>query len=123
LAGGAFDDPRRGLVALLALADTADADAERFSEADLALIETILDDITPDIADRISATCPECGATTQAMIDPLSFAFPRAETLLREAHLIARAYGWREPSILALPSHRRRAYAGLIAFEMRGGAR
>ena len=118
-----FADPRRDLVALLALAETALTDAGRYSEADLARIETILDEVTPDIADRISATCPECAAVTEAAIDPLSFAFPRAETLLREAHLIARAYGWREPSILALPSHRRRAYARLIASDMRGGTR
>lgn len=123
LAQDAGHDPRRRLVALLGLAATAEDDALAFTEPDLAAIEAALDEITPDIGDRISATCPACDATTEALVDPLTFAFPRAETLLREAHLIARAYGWREPAILALPSHRRRAYARLIATEARGGAR
>lgn len=117
------DDPRRALVALLGLAETAFADAEAFTETDLAAIEAALDDCTPDIGDRISAICPSCQAATEALIDPLSFAFPRAADLLREAHLIARAYGWREGTILALPSHRRRTYARLIAAENRGAAR
>lgn len=122
LAQSGTGDPRRALVALMGLAETAFPDADAFTEADLAIIEAALDDATPDIGDRISAICPACGSATEALVDPLIFAFPRADVLLREAHLLARAYGWCEPAILALPSHRRRSYAGLIAAEGRGAA-
>ncbi|WP_309663773.1 hypothetical protein [Tabrizicola sp.] len=114
-------DPRRRLVALLNLADTADRDAQNFSDVDLVAIETALDENAPDIGDRITATCPACSAETSAVIDPLAFALPRSETILRETHLIARAYGWREAAILSLPSQRRQAYARLIAAEARTG--
>ena len=123
LAQSGTGDPRRVLVALMGLAETAFADADAFSEPDLVVIEATLDDATPDIGDRISAICPACHAVTEALVDPLSFAFPRADDLLRETHLIARAYGWREGAILALPSPRRRSYARLIAAESRGGVR
>ncbi len=114
LAQGTGPDARRDLVALLGLADTAAQDAASFAEADLLAIDAALDAVAPDIADRISATCPDCGAATEAAIDPLAFALPRSGDVLRDTHLIARAYGWAEDAILALPSRRRRAYAGLI---------
>ncbi len=114
-------DPRRALIASLGLAATADADASVFTEGDLAVIEEGLDQAAPDIGDRITAVCPHCRAETGAVIDPLAFTRPRTEEVLRETHLIARAYGWREGAILALPSDRRRAYARLIAGEPRAG--
>lgn len=121
-------DPRRALVALMGLAGSAESDALAFTEPDLARIEAALDDAMPDIGDQVSATCPACGATTGAVVDPLAFAFPRPDEVLFETHLIARAYGWREGAILALPSPRRRAYARMIASDSarmtgRGGPR
>jgi hypothetical protein len=113
-------DPRRDLVALLGLADTANQDAAGFTTADLLAIDSALDAIAPDIADRISASCPECGSLTEAAIDPLTFTLPVADDILRQTHLIARAYGWAEGAILALPSDRRRSYAGLIAADQQG---
>ncbi|MCE6953092.1 hypothetical protein LAZ29_19375 [Cereibacter sphaeroides] len=125
LARGTTADPRRDLVALLGLAGTAAEDACRFTEADLDRIEAALDAVAPDIGDEIATTCPACGAATRAVIDALAFALPRPDEILRETHLIARAYHWDEGAIHALPASRRRAYAQLIAAEMRGtgGAR
>jgi hypothetical protein len=114
-------DPRYALVALLGLADTARDDAAAFSEADLAAIDEALDTAAPDIGDRVTVTCPDCGAVTGAAIDPLLLTRPQTTQVLRETHLIARAYGWREGAILSLPSDRRRAYARLIAGESRAG--
>jgi hypothetical protein len=37
-----------------------------------------------------------------------------ARQVLREVDQLARAYGWREPDILALSRDRRRAYLGLV---------
>ncbi len=37
--------------------------------------------------------------------------------MLREVHLLARAYGWSEPEILAVPLDRRTAYLLLLEEE------
>lgn len=121
LARGTTADPRRDLLALLGLAETAAEDALRYTEADMAGIETALEATAPDIGDRIATTCPACGTATEAVIDPLAFALPHPDEILRETHLIARAYRWDEAAIHALPSGRRRAYARIIAAESRGG--
>ena len=116
-------DPARQLLALCGLADTAKADAEAFSAEDMALIETAFEETCPDIADAVSAACPSCQAAIEARIDPLQFAFPRPQTLLREIHAIAATYHWSEAEILALPSSRRAAYADLIRADRKGGTR
>jgi hypothetical protein len=125
LARGTSADPRRDLVALIGLSVTAAEDALRYTEGDLDRIEAALDAVAPDIGDRVATTCPTCGATTEAAIDPLVFALPRPDEILRETHLIARAYHWDEAAIHALPASRRHAYAQIIAAETRGagGAR
>lgn len=107
----------RALVAACGLAGTAAAEAERFDATDLARIEAALDEAAPEVADRLTAVCPDCGGRTEARLDPMVFAFPRPAALLGEVHLLARGYGWSEDAILALPSARRRGYARLMAAE------
>ena len=63
----------------------------------------------------VKSACPDCGGPVRVRIDPLTFAFPRPEAVLREVHAIAMAYRWSERAILDLPSRRRRAYVALIA--------
>jgi hypothetical protein len=121
LARGSDAAPERRLIALCGLADNAAAEAALFTEADLAAIDGALDAAAPEVADRLSATCPACGSPTEARLDPLAFAFPGPGALLRDVHTIASAYGWGEAEVLSLPSERRRAYARMIAVE--GGAR
>ena len=114
-------DPRRRFAALTGLSELAEAEAERFSEADLDVIEAALDAISPDVADSAATGCPACGAETRARIEPLRFTLPSAATVLTEAHLLASAYRWSEREILALPPTRRRNYADLIRRERGGG--
>ncbi|WP_238366283.1 hypothetical protein [Mesobacterium pallidum] len=114
---------RRTLAGLTGLSDRAQAEAARFTPGDLAAIEAALDEATPDVAEEIQSTCPDCGAGVSARLDPLDFAFPAPDRLDREIFLIARCYGWDEPTILALPSARRRRHAAMIAADGRRGAR
>lgn len=107
-------DPRRVFAALCGMSDEAEAEAIRFTEDDLVGIDAALEATSPEIADGVDATCPACQASTLTRIDPLGFAFPKPATILGEVHLLARAYGWGEAEILALPVPRRRAYADLI---------
>lgn len=115
LTGGS--DPLRILAARTGLSERAGEEAMEFSAEGLETIAAALDAVTPDIADIIATTCPACGAGAEAQLDPLTFAFPTAEQLDREIHHIARAYGWREPEILALAPQRRARYAALIFAE------
>jgi hypothetical protein len=54
----------------------------------------------------------------RATLDPAEFLWAAAEAqarrLLLEVDALARAYGWREPDVLALPPARRRAYLELV---------
>ncbi len=112
-------DPARALVAACGLGRDAHDDAAAFTAADLDAIDAALDAASPDVADEVSTVCPACNSAVVARIDPLEFAFPSVQSVLGDVHEIASAYHWSEEAILALPSGRRRAYAGLI----RRGAR
>ncbi|WP_240958206.1 hypothetical protein [Streptomyces barkulensis] len=63
--------------------------------------------------------CPECGGTTRAELDIASYLWGEldawARDLLLDVHLLAGAYGWTEPEILALSPLRRRYYLELCA--------
>jgi hypothetical protein len=67
----------------------------------------------------LEATCPACGSTWTVLVDPAAIVVEEvdrhARQVLREVDRLARAYGWREPDILALSPGRRRAYLGLVA--------
>jgi hypothetical protein len=66
--------------------------------------------------------CFSCGRQMTATVDPAVFVardFDRlADRLMKEVDVIARAYGWSETDILALPAVRRRRY---VAFAASGG--
>jgi hypothetical protein len=107
-------DPRRIFASLCSLADQPAVDAARFLDEDLDRIDAALETMSPDVADGVDVTCPDCGQQTRVRIDPLTFAFPRSAAVLQEVHVIAQAYRWAEADILALPSRRRRTYVALI---------
>ncbi|MEU9154414.1 hypothetical protein AB0D59_28600 [Streptomyces sp. NPDC048417] len=70
-------------------------------------------DLTLDVA------CPECGEATRAELDIASYLWTEldswARDVLLDVHLLATAYGWSEPEILALSPLRRRYYLELCA--------
>ncbi|MFE5739576.1 hypothetical protein [Streptomyces celluloflavus] len=63
--------------------------------------------------------CPECGAATSAELDIAAYLWTELDAWAREVlldvHLLASAYGWSEPEILALSPRRRRYYLELCA--------
>lgn len=109
------DNPRRELVGLCGMARDAEAEAARFSAADIDLIDSALEAISPEIATDVATVCPECGEPTRLAIDPLAFAFPAPARILRDVAVIAQAFGWSEDAILSLPSHRRNTYVSLAS--------
>lgn len=64
-------------------------------------------------------TCPACGEVTGAELDIAAYLWTEldawARDLLLDVHLLASAYGWTEPEILALSPLRRRYYLELCA--------
>ncbi|GLF93132.1 T4 family baseplate hub assembly chaperone [Streptomyces yaizuensis] len=73
----------------------------------------------PAAATTLDVRCPECSASTPAELDIASFLWTEvdhwARDLLLDVHLLATAYGWSEPEILALSPLRRRYYLELCA--------
>ena len=67
----------------------------------------------------LNVACPECGEATPAELDIASYLWTELDTwardLMLDVHLLATAYGWSEPEILALSPLRRRYYLELCA--------
>lgn len=121
--------------------DTADllavgqaADAAAFRRALLArcvdapldtLPSALLDEIVARMAEadpgadvQLNLTCPACAHAWQAPFDIVSFLWREVDAwagrTLREVHLLASAYGWREADILGLSAQRRQHYLDMI---------
>ena len=76
-------------------------------------------DADPAADVTLNVACPECGETTPAELDITSYLWTELDTwardLMLDVHLLATAYGWSEPEILALSPLRRRYYLELCA--------
>jgi hypothetical protein len=92
----------------------------------LALPPDVRDAVAQSLADRdpgaeclLDLDCPACGHAWQSVLDVADFVWrelaARGDRLLGEVHVLARAYGWREADILALPPARRAAYLALVS--------
>lgn len=66
----------------------------------------------------VACTCPACAAPAEVAVDLEGLALRRLgraqRELLREIHVLASHYGWREADVLALPAARRAHYRVLI---------
>jgi hypothetical protein len=83
-----------------------------------ARVERAMEMMAPEFSRPIAGDCPACGATVQAGLSVSRVVMAELKRRAGAAHdevdLIARAYHWPESEILALPQHRRRAYAERI---------
>ncbi|KUL36503.1 hypothetical protein ADL22_23905 [Streptomyces sp. NRRL F-4489] len=93
------------------LARLPDAVLKRFAEA--------AEQADPGAELTLEIACPQCGAATPAELDIAAYLWTEldawARDLLLDVHLLASAYGWSEPEILALSPLRRRYYLELCA--------
>jgi hypothetical protein len=117
LASAAAKLARRCVLAV----ESAGVEAELSDEAARALETALASTIAaadPQAEINLALKCPACGRACSAPFDIVEFLWLRldafARRLLYDVHLIARAYGWSERSILALSSQRRRHYLELI---------
>jgi hypothetical protein len=75
-------------------------------------------DVDPQADLRLSLSCPACGHAWQTHFDIGAYFWEElhawALRLLREVHILAHAYGWREADILALSPARRQVYLDMV---------
>jgi hypothetical protein len=86
--------------------DLVDALSERLAELD------------PGGDLQLALTCPHCGQNWRAPLDIVTFLWAELDAwavrVLREVHVLASAYGWRESDVLAMSPCRRQAYLEMI---------
>lgn len=67
----------------------------------------------------VTVHCPHCGGSTPTVLDVADYLWAELDSwsrdVLLDVHLLASAYGWSEPRILALSPLRRRYYLELCA--------
>jgi hypothetical protein len=99
------DDPARRDTARN-LPDAAKDDARRVAGA-----------LDPWAVLRLDLSCPACGTQSEEPLPIADAAWHALESaaasLVRDVHILARAYGWTEAEILSLPKWRRDVYAEL----------
>ena len=91
------------------------------ADADPELLDAALEAAAPALTRDVAATCPHCAAAQPVRFDLANFLVASLARerpfLLRETHLLARAYGWSLAEILSLNRDDRRALAGLCEAE------
>lgn len=89
----------------------------QLSEAVLADIAMQMASTDPGADVELAFECPDCGHHWQEMFDIAAFFWRElrawAQRTLRDVHVLARAYGWSEPDVLALSPTRRQIYLEL----------
>lgn len=84
----------------------------------LADIDAALDAVDPRADLSLALTCPDCGHSGSARLDPGALLWDElaasAQALLADVHRLARAYGWTEDQVLALGPVRRAHYLSLV---------
>lgn len=101
----------------------ADLGGPRFGRSDpppelIAAVEEALAAVDPLVDVTVRSACPACGQALEVPVDlegeALALVGRSQEGLLREVAALARAFGWSESEIVALPAQRRRRYLALL---------
>ena len=90
---------------------------ELLPEGVLTAVADALGDYDPQADVQLALSCSDCGHEFGMSFDIEEYFWvevaARAMRVLREIHILARAYGWREADILAMSTRRRQAYLEL----------
>jgi len=98
--------------------DGEEIGAERLPGDLLEAMSTRMAEADPQADVQLKISCAKCRRQWRMIFDIVSYFWSEvhawAERLLREVHLLARAYGWREADIIAMSPQRRRLYLEMI---------
>jgi hypothetical protein len=96
-----------------------DETSESLPEEIVALAIARIAEADPQADVEVDLTCPDCGHAWQTSFDIVSYLWSELHAwsmeLLREVHLLASSYGWRESDILTMTAQRRQCYLELLA--------
>ncbi|MBG0856531.1 hypothetical protein I2W78_32910 [Streptomyces spinoverrucosus] len=116
------EDPRGALLArclVSAAHDGTSVGADALPGPVQRRIAAAVEAADPGADVTLNVACPECARATRAELDIASYLWTEldswARDLLLDVHLLATAYGWSEPEILALSPLRRRYYLEMCA--------
>ena len=112
---------RQQLLLSCLLKISKDGQATSAGELPAEVLEAVMERMTQaePLADlTLAVTCPACGHSWQVLFDIVSFFWSEINAwsarLLREVHVLASAYGWRETDILAMSAWRRQRYLEMV---------
>lgn len=87
-----------------------------------AVVEAVTEQMTqidPQANILLTLTCPACGEQWKSMFDVVNFFWNEicawAPRVLRDVHMLASRYGWREADILAMSAWRRQYYLSMVS--------
>ncbi len=98
--------------------DVAGANLVDLPETVIAALAEYMTQYDPQADVQLNLSCPACGQSRAVMFDVVSFFWSeicvQAKRLLREVHMLACAYGWREADILNMSTARRQFYLEMV---------
>ena len=93
--------------------------AQELPEELISAMESEMQAADPQGEVNLRLCCQSCGHEWSVLFDVGSFLWKEVDAwairLLREVHLLARAYGWREADILAMTPWRRHSYLEMVS--------
>lgn len=103
---------------LAAAGPSGEVDASELPPAVRDALEAAIAAADPLAEILIDLACPACGEAFVADLDVAGFVWAEldagARELLRDVDVLARAYGWTEPEVLALSDRRRAVYLRMV---------
>ena len=92
----------------------SDFDLKSLSAEDIAAIEALVENMSPEIATELLAQCPFCDANNRVAVNLYACLDRPLDELFADIHVIASHYHWSEHDILQMPTSHRQAYLRLI---------
>ena len=113
--------PQKILLKRCLLAVSYRGDAQSIAQLPQEIVNAVITHMAyadPQAEVQFNLTCPVCGHQWRSVFDIVSFFWSEihawAMRLLRDVHVLASNYGWRETDIVAMHPYRRQLYLEMI---------
>jgi len=90
-----------------------DFSIDNLEQDEISKLDSMLDDMTPQIASSVQVSCPYCETDQHVFIDHYGW-LGEVKEIDREVHELASHYHWSEQEILSLSRNRRKRYLAMI---------
>lgn len=89
-------------------------DPRQLGEEEITAIETVVENMSPEIATHLTTNCPHCDRANHVPMSPYTIFEHSLNDVYEDVHILATTYHWSEEEILALPRSRRHTYLSMI---------